>query len=1251
MVRAATASGKILAVPRTNVRSLLPIEIRMPPLTQATRDRSDRMQRIAGRHGRVSAAQSRRTKTTRERTRTTNQSRATVRCVMSMEDVQYGSYRALGILGQGGMGEVYRARHVSSLQVVALKTARGTDPQWAQAITREVQALARIRHPGVVRLLDHGVQDGVPWYAMDLLEGENLRDYIKRVWSTRSYGEGLADSAAPYLPTTEPVTDRGGLSAEFDEVSIEPAVRPTEEHLPRAAAGGLHATLRLIQELCSTLAFLHGEGLINCDLKPENIVLRDQRPVILDFGLAALPHQLGREAISAPQTRLGTVPYMSPEQISGDQADARSDLYAVGCLLYELLVGKPPFCGPPRLVLLQHLSSRPIPPSTLASDVSPELEAIVLRLLEKQPSQRFAYADEVVRALTKLAPNLPQVDTAIKSYLYRPRHAGRDQLVSEVTDLRDRALGGRRGAFVILRGESGVGKTRFAMELARVEGISRMLLVSSESAPVNLEDGAPIAVPPLHGVRPLLRAIATRCTQGGPKVAERLLGNRQSVLSVYEPLLNMVETARRPSTPPNLPPDAARKRLFRYLAESLRALAHEVPLFWILDDLGWADELSLAFLSTLDETFFAACPCFLLATSRSEEVCEGVDVLRSKAHVHDFTLSRLSDHAVSTMVGDMLAVATPQAPLVSFVINQTEGNPFFVTEYLRNAVSERALFRDGLGFWRFSGALDELSKTALPTSLRDLIQRRLSALTPHARKALLAAAVIGRSCEVDLLAEVLAATGSNLEVALEELVRRQILERAGATVLRFAHDKLREAAYGAAAEDSLTGLHGGVARALEARLESALDRNKLWVTIGHHFVAARQAAPASYYLRIAADHARATFANAEAIALYEKARYQSQQCFDGSPAARAQLVQLEEALSDVLTLVGQRDEARRIYQQVLEHGVPDPGITARVNRKIGKTWEAEHRHEQALLCYQRAEKALPATVTSAPEHLEEWMQVRIAQLWVFYFSGKQAEMESLSRDLEPVIERHSSPVLRSRFFHTQWMRTLRRERYAAEAETLGFARSALEASMVSGDFSLVMADTFALGFVLHFAHQHEASLEQLERSLTMAEEGGDAVQQARSLTYLSIASRMLGRVHETKDYTERAAQKSRACGLQDYVAAALANQCWLRVKAQELTLASSLAHEALDLWRVTIAYPFQWLALVPLLRIALIEENVAQAVSWAKALLAPTQQVLPSRASTALSDALDAYHADTDRSRTLLELTRVVQILEESGHG
>ena len=267
-----------------------------------------------------------------------------------------GRYTVRGFLGEGGSKRVYLAHDTRLDRDVAVAIVEGLNGEGLERGRREAQAVARLGdHPNIVSVFDTGEEDGKLYTVYQYMSGGSAADLIERA---------------------------------------------VDHRLP------LEQAVRLASELASALAFAHDKGVIHRDFKPANVFLDDSGTAKLgDFGLAAA---LDRTRLTEAGTFLGTAAYMAPEQAMGQPADARSDLYSLGCVLYELVTGRPPFVGDDTVaVVTQQLNTPPITPSWHRPEVAAGLEALVLRLLEKDPDKRPQSGAEVREALASAALAAP----------------------------------------------------------------------------------------------------------------------------------------------------------------------------------------------------------------------------------------------------------------------------------------------------------------------------------------------------------------------------------------------------------------------------------------------------------------------------------------------------------------------------------------------------------------------------------------------------------------------------------------------------------------------------------------------------------------------------------------------------------------------------------------------------------------------------------------------------------------------------
>ena len=285
-----------------------------------------------------------------------------------------GKYTLESQLGEGGMAAVYLSRHPQFDRPVAIKILPptiGQDPSFRARFEREGRTIASLNHPNIIRIYDIDEADGLFYMVMDLLPGGTLESRLRQ----------------------------GGLDRKW---STDVIVRMAE-----------------------ALEYAHSRGVIHRDIKPSNILLdADGQPVLADFGIARLVQGEGDGNLTAAGMVMGTPAYMAPEQLSGGQPDARSDIYALGVVLYQLLSGRAPFTGDTMAIVTAHLTKQPQALRELVADLPAALDAVVLQALAKQPEHRFKSAGVFAQALrsaaTDLEPGLVRVASSARDLAASP---------------------------------------------------------------------------------------------------------------------------------------------------------------------------------------------------------------------------------------------------------------------------------------------------------------------------------------------------------------------------------------------------------------------------------------------------------------------------------------------------------------------------------------------------------------------------------------------------------------------------------------------------------------------------------------------------------------------------------------------------------------------------------------------------------------------------------------------------------------
>ncbi len=787
-------------------------------------------------------------------------------------------YVVKGWLGEGAFKRVYLAYDTMLDRDVALALVKMEvlDESGRQRLRRELRSMGRLGdHQHIVTVHDVGEADGQTYLISQYMAGGAVSDVLDR-------------------------TDQAGLP--------------------------LKQALRIGVDVCRALEHAHAYGIIHRDLKPGNVWLTGEataaqvsgpegaHAMLGDFGLAAVADQ---SRLTKAGQIMGTAAYMAPEQARGADPDARTDLYALGVMLYEMTTGRVPFAGGDiASIIAQHLHNPPVPPITHTPTLPPSLNALILALLVKEPAARMQTATDVrTRLEAILAEPMPSgvlheahIRTTAMSIpaTSAPTEllVGRETELARAQVLLGDALAGQ-GKLLLLAGEPGIGKTRLATECAQAAAQrgARVLWGRCYEG-----EGAPAYWPWVQILRTyvverdadLLRA---ELGAGAAHVAQ--------MVSDVQAKLPEVESA------PELDAGAGQFLLFDSVVRFLKNAAMAQPLVLILDDLHWADPSSLLLLQFLARAL-ADGRLFVLGTYRDAEVdrdhplAEALGQLVREPVSERLHLTGLSEDAVATLIQAQRREGI-DAALAHTVYERTAGNPFFIKETLRHLEETGAA--DGGG--------------GVPAGVRDVIRLRLARLSERCVAILTMGAVVGRDFG-DV--EVEAVSGfpmAEVWAALEDAEQAGLIREVGQQVKRwrFIHALIRETLYDDLGRARRAELHRQIGEALARLHADHLD--PYLPVLAFHFAegvhAGADVDQAVHYNVRAAKRAMGQTAFDDGVAHFRRALETQQAAAAPDEALRCQLYVW---LGYALTAVNQTTEAMDALSQAIalarKHGLVKP---------------------------------------------------------------------------------------------------------------------------------------------------------------------------------------------------------------------------------------------------------------------------------------------------------------------------------------
>ncbi|MGJ5814571.1 sigma 54-interacting transcriptional regulator [Paludibaculum fermentans] len=611
---------------------------------------------------------------------------------------------------------------------------------------------------------------------------------------------------------------------------------PGGETLDGLLAGAMELTqfLRIAVSLATALSGLHGRRLIHKDVKPSNVLVNSVTGEVrlIGFGIAS---RLRREhqAPEPPEFIAGTLPYMAPEQTGrmNRSVDSRSDLYALGVTLYEMLTGSLPFAASEPIEWVHcHIARHPPPPHAQVKSIPACVSAIVMKLLAKTPEERYQTASGVESDLRHclaeweahgcIADFLPGQHDAPDRLLIPEKLYGRAKEIETLLGAFDRVVAGSRPELVLVSGYSGIGKSAVVNELHRPLVPPRGLFASGKFDQYKRDiPYATLAQAFQSLTRPLLSKSEAELGQWRKALHEALDANGQLMVDLVPELKAII--GEQPPVP-ELPQQDAQRRFHQVFRQFISVFARpEHPLALFLDDLQWLDAATLDLLEDL-----LSSPdmrhLMLIGAYRDNEVDAGHPLVRklgamreAGALLQDIVLAPLTREDLEQLISDSLHCDTSYSgPLAQLLHDKTSGNPFFAIQFLS------ALFEEGLltfehveGRWLCD--LDGIHAKGYTDNVVELMVRKLSRLIPEARNALKQLACLGHSAEFTMLQVVCEDSMEQLHAQLEEAAGAGFILRLKDSY-RFLHDRVQEAAYSLIPEEERAQAHLRIGRRLAA---------------------------------------------------------------------------------------------------------------------------------------------------------------------------------------------------------------------------------------------------------------------------------------------------------------------------------------------------------------------------------------------------------------------------------------------------
>ena len=1005
-------------------------------------------------------------------------------------------YEILDLLGEGGMGKVYRARDTQHGRIVALKVLSGgtsASREVRQRFRREASAGLRLGHPNLVKIYDIGEEEGQFFISMEFVDGKTLRQLLRQ---------------SPLKPQ------------QLIDIGIA---------------------------VCEGLAHAHGLGIVHRDIKCDNLMVTAEGAVkVMDFGIAKVQDA---SILTQEGAVLGTAAYMSPEQAIGELVDQRSDIFSLGVVFFEALTGQLPFPGDYELaVIYSIISLEPLDIRTLNKDVPEPLEQIIVKALRKEPRQRYQSVDEMIQDLTKVkaflegrqgkAKSPPKliasVDwqkrgegglelTSARRRGFEARLAGREEEFETLTRLLNQAAQGK-GQAVFIAGEAGIGKTRLVLEL---EKYARTMKVRTLVGTCPFRQG-------VYPYQPFVEAIRSYFEFEGVTTSKKLEEFIRAKAPELTALLPVIRVFLNISGKEKVAIES-KEQLWDAMTRLIVKISQERPFILFLDDLHWADENTLQLLLYSVRTTLAS-RLMIVGTYRPEDArttaggemhpLPGVQrEMQREGILTIIGLARLEETDIEEMICSLFQDSDFGMPFCQSLHKETEGNPFFVMETLKLLKVEGIIEKDNGGYH----LREDYEQITIPGKIQDIVMRRIERLSREEREMLEIGAVEGDTFHSDTIGNCLGINRMELLRKLQSLERDHLVIYPKDKLYCFDHGKIREFLYDAIIPELRIEYHGIIGDYLAGTYG---EDEHLAPDIAHHFLEARADRKALPFLVVAGERAKEVFANSQAIGFYTKALRIVRNAEEAGMGIEAldQKSTVLEGMGDVFALTGKHDDALGCYSELKAVSRPSSLGQVKLLWKLGAVHVSKGENEKATeilddatAAYERMTKHAGGDGQSTPMRSEDpraqelsatFGKIKFTRARVFKATGKYEEAKKEIEEGLKILEDKGNLKERAQAYNDLGNILFDQGDYE-QAETM--YRSGLNVRERIADKKGIAEAYNNLGIICCEQGEYEKAAEMMEMSIGLMNEIGFRIGIAGTYTNLGAIYHDQGRYQEAFD--------------------------------------------------------------------------------------------------------------------------------------